>query len=104
MGRKRSINLFNQTFTHDQFAVLTKHSMEDLKDKRISGSLPYCIQYKKYNDQWLYAISFSTYALISGLLKLKISRIIDLLIDAEKNQFLTQLQKDYNEMDLKNYS
>lgn len=103
MARLRKTTYFDQTFSHDQAAILMRHSIEDLHTKRKSGSLPFCIQYKKYDNEWIYAMSFSTYVLISGLTKLKLGRIIELLVDAEENQFLTQLQKDYNEMDLKNY-
>lgn len=103
MARKRQYFRFRYIYEEFQFAVMCCESVEYLIELRKADTLPHSIQWKKFNGEYLYAVSFSTYTLILGLKSIGIRRLFDLFRDAEKNKFLAHLQQNYRTLDLSSY-
>lgn len=103
MPRKRRYFRFRYIYEEFQFAVMCNESVDYLIELRKSNKLPHSIQWKKFNGEYLYAVSYSTYTLILGLKSIGIRRLFDLFRDAEKNKFLSQLQNNYKTLDLSSY-
>ena len=103
MARKRAYFRFRYMYEEIQFAMMCNESVDYLIELRKTNKLPFSMQWKKFNGEYIYAISYSTMTLILGLKDIRIRRLFDLLRDAEKNQFMSHLQSNYRTLDLTTY-